>query len=110
MCHHPPKGARPNMLKAAFFWPATFKPNAVNQADAFEPSKFHDLAFTDAKGSRVRGLGYVALRDVAAGEELFVNFRLNPRRKAEWPAWYTPVDDDESAQRWQSNRDADEMK
>ena len=99
-CHHPPKGLLPNVIKASFFWPSSFVDNPVNKIDSQDLAMMRDLSFTDAKGDRVRGLGYVTVRDVLAGEELFVNYRLNPMAKQQWPAWYVPVDEVEDRQRW----------
>jgi len=50
------------------------------------------------RGPVLRGLAFVATREVR-DEELFLNYRLNPRNG--YPSWYTPVDPDEDARRWQ---------
>jgi hypothetical protein len=53
---------------------------------------------SDASKGVIRGLGFVSTRDIEPGEELFVNYRYNPKVPA--PAWYHPVDVKEDEQRW----------
>jgi hypothetical protein len=40
----------------------------------------------------------VAIRPIQQGEELFLNYRLNPKLKL--PEWYHPVDEQEDRRRW----------
>ena len=46
----------------------------------------------------LRGLAFIAAREVR-DEELYLNYRLNPRNG--YPSWYSPVDREEDARRWQ---------
>ena len=46
----------------------------------------------------LRALAFVTTRQVA-DEELFLNYRLNPKNSH--PPWYTPVDPEEDRRRWQ---------
>ena len=46
----------------------------------------------------LRALAFVTTRQVA-DEELFLNYRLNPKNSP--PPWYTPVDPEEDRRRWQ---------
>ena len=46
----------------------------------------------------LRALAFVTTREVA-DEELFLNYRLNPKNS--YPPWYTPVDLAEDRRRWQ---------
>ena len=50
-----------------------------------------------ATGTFIKTLAYVAMRPLC-DEELFLNYRLNPRQ--ELPAWYVPVDVEEDNRRW----------
>ena len=54
--------------------------------------------FVARAGWPVRSLLLVAARPLSDGEELFLNYRLNPDRPR--PAWYAPVDEDEDRRRW----------
>ena len=49
-------------------------------------------------GATLRGLVMIAVRELK-DEELFLNYRLNPRNG--YPKWYTPVDKEEDSRRWQ---------
>jgi hypothetical protein len=33
-------------------------------------------------------------------EELFLNYRLNPKHKEKLPPWYVPIDAEEDQRRW----------
>ena len=59
-----------------------------------------ELGFTTSgsESGLVRGLGFVTTREVVPGEELFVNYRYNP--KVTPPPWYHPVDVQEDEARW----------
>jgi len=48
----------------------------------------------------MHALVFVALRDIEDGEELFVNYRMNP--SVPRPHWYYPVDVEEDLRRWSS--------
>jgi len=62
-------------------------------------SSLSDMASSQsgATGAPLRGLALVALQTLN-DDEIFLDFRLNPRKKR--PAWYTPVDEEESLRRW----------
>ena len=49
-------------------------------------------------GPVLKGLVFVTTR-LLEDEELFLNYRLNPRN--EYPEWYTPVDKEEDLRRWE---------
>lgn len=48
----------------------------------------------------VPGIAFVATRSIEHGEELFVNYRLNPGVVGGLPKWYEAVDSEEDALRW----------
>ena len=77
-----------------FFTPriAEFIPNTYWR----KPSVLHSFMEEDVE---VRSLVMVAVRDIADGEEIFVNYRFNPELQ-NLPSWYAPVDLDEDYQRW----------
>ena len=58
-----------------------------------------DMASSEnsSTGVALRGLALVAMRELRE-EELYLDYRLNPLKK--YPAWYTPVDEEESRRRW----------
>jgi len=98
LCNHPPKGALPNVCKAVFVWPDTYvEENEINKMDSASGG-VEDLV--DIYGKQVRGLGLISLRNIDEGEEIYVNFRFNPKLKDQWPSWYTPVDEYEDDSRW----------
>ena len=118
-CNHPPKGVKPNVMKCPFWWnpePAVnvnFKTvaeeNVAKENDDDTSSSFterfglverirNEMGFSSSKVNQIRGLGFVTTRDVVPGEELFVNYRYNPKIPA--PEWYHPVDVTEDEARW----------
>jgi hypothetical protein len=98
MVNHPPQGQLPSVIKCAFFWPGPTQVNATDVTDDGTGGPSADLV--DVRGELVRGLGLVAVRNIDEGEEVFVNYRLNPKLRAQWPAWYHAVDEHEDAARW----------
>lgn len=60
-------------------------------AESIRPTGSHE-------GAVLKGLGFIAARELK-DEELFLNYRLNPRNG--YPSWYTPVDPEEDQRRWQ---------
>lgn len=42
----------------------------------------------------------VATTDLEDGEELFLNYRLNPKHQERLPPWYAPIDAEEDQRRW----------
>ena len=65
-----------------------FRASFAESARAAEPAKDEPT---------LKGLAFVTTRAVE-DEELFLNYRLNPRNR--YPAWYTPYDKEEDARRW----------
>ena len=68
-------------------------------ADVFRNSIADGLkpAVDEEGGPVLKGLAFVATRQLK-DEELFLNYRLNPKNKK--PDWYTPVDLEEDERRW----------
>ena len=125
--NHPPSGARPNVMPAPIDWNVsvprellTLLPNVSYHRsasaqrllagsaygtesraliDVFRASLADSLRRTEPEGGPVlRGLAFIAAREVR-DEELYLNYRLNPRNG--YPSWYSPVDREEDARRWQ---------
>jgi hypothetical protein len=120
-CNHPPKGANPNVMKCPFWWapeppvnvpfPGFAISDESNQKSEEEDEGSlverlgliekirNEMGFSSQRNdNRIRGLGMVSTRNIAPGEELFVNYRYNPKITA--PAWYHPVDVNEDDARW----------
>ncbi|KAH9259365.1 hypothetical protein BASA81_002408 [Batrachochytrium salamandrivorans] len=55
---------------------------------------------TASQLSVIRGLAFLSTREIAQGEELLMNYRLNPKSINKRPAWYHPVDEKEDTSRW----------
>ena len=67
--------------------------------DVFSASLADSIRQTEPEGGAVlRGLAFVSTRRVC-DEELYLNYRLNPHHG--YPSWYTPVNPEEDARRWQ---------
>ena len=121
-CNHPPKGSLPNVIKCPFWWKPIPPVNVIFQGisekndkddeDSEQSSSSfidrsslverirEELGFsstTDSNGM-IRGLGFVSTREILSGEELFVNYRYNP--KSTLPEWYHAVDSKEDEARW----------
>ena len=60
-------------------------------------SSFADCVDKSEAVNTHRGLVLVSSRELR-DEELFLNYRLNPRNA--YPKWYTPVDVEEDERRW----------
>lgn len=92
MANHPPPGVVPNVAACPLDVPlgalpqqlVAYLPNKLWQP----PGTFNKLYGQNDYLFLVRGVVLVALRDVAAGEELLVDYRFNPGRAT--PEWYTP--------------------
>ena len=98
MINHPPAGHHCNVAPLAFDsggdWPAHVKqliPNAM-----FAPL----LPQQQPRGSCVPMLLLVTTDCVAPGQELFMEYRFNPRVRSIWPKWYIPVDEGALQRRW----------
>uniref|UniRef100_A0A1D1ZP11 SET domain-containing protein n=1 Tax=Auxenochlorella protothecoides TaxID=3075 RepID=A0A1D1ZP11_AUXPR len=95
LVNHPPAGTLPNVAVASFDW---HTPGSQSHLRAYIPNiEYTSRPALQTLGS-VPGLALVALRDIAE-EELFLNYRLNPNLP-NLPEWYTAVDADEDARRW----------
>jgi hypothetical protein len=68
-------------------------------ADLFRASLADARPAEPEEGPTLRGLLLVTSR-LVEDEELFLNYRLNPRNG--YPPWYAPVDAEEDARRWES--------
>jgi hypothetical protein len=88
MINHPPPDLQVNCAPLAFdggaAWPAHAKQHIPNTL--FAPLQPHQRP----RGSCVPMLLFITTDDVAAGQELFMEYRFNPRLRSAWPAWYHP--------------------
>lgn len=82
--------------------PPNIRQSFQRLGDYLSPREWIKSAKVDVQGQTddqpVRGLAFVTTRDLHAGEELFVNYRFNPRLSR--PEWYIPVDEKEDNARW----------
>ncbi|CAK4084961.1 unnamed protein product [Aphanomyces euteiches] len=99
MVNHPPPQSTPNVIPMAFDFPPE-EPFTTEPFKSFIPNRFiHPPSMLAMYGKRalVHGLVLVALNDIQ-DEEVFLNYRYNPNM--EYPAWYTPVNQDEDLKMW----------
>ncbi|CAK4756735.1 unnamed protein product [Aphanomyces euteiches] len=99
MVNHPPPQTTPNVIPMAFDFPPE-EPFTTEPFKSFIPNRFiHPPSMLAMYGKRalVHGLVLVALNDIQ-DEEVFLNYRYNPNM--EYPAWYTPVNQDEDLKMW----------
>jgi len=97
--NHPNTEEEPNVYAAQFRYP-----EQVSTADAaYLPNRYlHETSqswlpqLTTLRG--VPGIAMVAARPLEDGEELLLNYRLNPKNSL--PDWYHQHDKEEDARRW----------
>lgn len=105
--NHPPEGVPPNVLPAPVDWSGndvSKVPWSLYQV----PGEGSSVAPNDLSVARggttpdkvVPGLAFVATRPIKHGEELLVNYRLNPGVIGGLPKWYAAVDEEEDQLRW----------
>ena len=108
LVNHPPAGIKPNVLGAAFDWPADWVhagapvPNApfrgrthgCNSETSRESSK-------PAKPVITKGLVLVSIAPLRDGDELWLNYRFNPEHNDVHPRWYKDPCPSESERRWE---------
>jgi hypothetical protein len=86
MINHPPASCHVNCAPLAFdsggHWPAHAQQLIPNTM--FAPLLPHQ----QPRGTCVPMLLLVATDAIEAGEELFMEYRFNPRVRSMWPAWY----------------------
>jgi hypothetical protein len=96
--NHPPPTRHVNCAPLAFdsggHWPAHLKQLIPNTM--FAPLLPHQLP----RGSCVPMLLLLATDHVPAGEELFMEYRFNPKLRSAWPSWYHAVDEGALQRRW----------
>lgn len=117
LLNHPPKGMLPNCVPIAFRWPSWQE--LGESSPAFWARLIPHVGMRDGRIVRTAsgdttlpdsekvwfppfphmGLAFIALQTVHPGSELYLNYRLHPRRDseglAEFPSWYSPVDEDQ---------------
>lgn len=75
-----------------------FGPDGKVRMKRFGNFWFKSGSLNDGDGTpMVKTLLLVTTEDVS-DEEIFLNYRLSNSKK--WPAWYTPVDEEEDRRRW----------
>lgn len=107
--NHPPKGTEPNVMVCPYDFPLTememrsYIPNMLfgteEKMRRFGSFWFRSGGSNDAGGHIpvMKTLVLVATRALC-DEEIFLNYRLSNSKR--WPAWYTPVDEEEDRRRW----------
>jgi len=99
--NHPPPGAAANVMCMGYDFPA------IDDEDALPEDLLSFVPNRNAKEQKTLSFwfGGGAMRSVVAvltrpvrDEELFLNYRFNPRNP--YPAWYVQPDEDEALRRW----------
>lgn len=96
----------PNVLQVSYNFPDgdTKEKNFPEDLREMIPNRFAraptEKSVVDIGAACVNGLVMVALRPIEDGEELLVDYRLNPKHKSSWPSWYQPHSTSQSAERW----------
>lgn len=119
LVNHPPAGTMPNVIAVPYSLPTAggsdtpledMEVEVTSDASAFPDhlrALFPNRLWRELSAlQRVRHFGVVAptialmsVRPISDGEELFLNYRLNPKSKQP-PDWYAPVDLEEDKRRW----------
>eukprot|EP01041_Mallomonas_annulata_P010678 gene10678-22286_t len=104
--NHPPQGSTPNVLQISYDFPGDpLEIDSFSQDLRYlipnryfkEPTMFG----TPDRSALMRSLVLVALQPLADGDELLMDYRLNPAAPVEsLPAWYTHVDKEQASRRW----------
>jgi hypothetical protein len=94
LVNHPPAGVAPNVAACPLdIAPETLPPQLLRYVPNRywkPPGDFNRLFGMTDYLYLIRTVVFVALRDIGAGEELFVDYRFDPKRQT--PEWYTPVE------------------
>ena len=103
--NHPPAGQAPTILPVNYdftdiYWDS--KLDSFVPLSEFEGSALSSMAKltlgTNPSKNILRGVVYIALKDIEQSQELFVDYRYNPR--IDLPDWYTPFDKHAAFLRW----------
>lgn len=92
LCNHPPRGQVPNCMLYPVSSPALLAtPAATPRAS---PVAWPNTSAMGKGAARARGvIALVSLREIAAGEELLVDYHFDPRSPESHPEWYVQQDD-----------------
>jgi hypothetical protein len=100
--NHPPKDVKPNAFMLMYDFPAAMNPEHEDVIPhTFE--KKPTLLGTIDKSAVHYGMVLMALRDIGDGEEIFLNYRFNPKVGGK-PDWYHSVNLEEDEKRWSTER------
>jgi len=111
--NHPPKGLLPNVMLCPFTFTGAMMKSMEERAqdvNDYIPNKLIDDPqlktigmdwILSRKDELLRSLAYVAIREIEDGEELFINYRYDPKLdESLLPDWYEPVDPEGDKLRW----------
>jgi len=94
LVNHPPKGVAPNVAWHEFVWEEDALPLAANRLHRglwyMDPATMEPVDMPSEDGEvrlPLPGVAIVALRELAEGEELFMDYKLSKPH----PPWYSPV-------------------
>jgi hypothetical protein len=93
--NHPPKSVAPNVLAAPVDW----REKDIGHLP-WSLYKSKAPISGEVEIATVPGLAFVATRAIDDGEELLVNYRLNPGVLGGLPKWYHAVNEEEDLRRW----------
>mmetsp|Transcript_28991 Transcript_28991/g.90241 ORF Transcript_28991/g.90241 Transcript_28991/m.90241 type:complete len:122 (-) Transcript_28991:83-448(-) len=94
LVNHPPRGTAPNVAWQEFAWERETAALAANRLHRglwyMDPASMEPVDMPSEEGELrlpLPGVAIVALRDLAEGEELFMDYKLSRPH----PPWYAPV-------------------
>jgi hypothetical protein len=102
--NHPPQGGEPNVLQASYDFlqdPLGFD-EFPRELRAHIPNKLHKpatLLGSPDRSSYMHTIVLLAAKPLSTGEELFLDYRLNPDSKEALPAWYAHYDEEGARER-----------
>jgi len=104
MVNHPPRHTDPNVLQLTYDFPGD--PFGIEEfpkhLQKYIPNLYArkpTLLGTPDRSACMRSVVLVASKTIRPGEELFMDYRLNP--DVDEPSWYVQVDEDLSRKRWE---------
>eukprot|EP01135_Chromosphaera_perkinsii_P000068 Nk52_evm19s24 gene=Nk52_evmTU19s24 len=97
LINHPPPGGQPNVVLYAY----DFKKDIPQELRKFVTNSFYEEPSVFYPYEHLcKTMVCVVTRPVRVGEELFVDYRYNPRVDKAMPDWYCPVDEEQNKRRW----------
>jgi hypothetical protein len=102
--NHPPSGSEANVMSIAYDYRADGPHQIPSQWRSFisnVPNETHSMFYSDST-VLVHGVALIATRHIKNDEEVFLNYRYNPKHSH--PQWYHQPDPEEAQRRWAKPR------